>query len=68
MEWAQVLTIIAANCGMFLWARRESRRDYLHMEKRTDTLLNAIHQEMKSFHQEIKDFHGRLCTIEERRK
>jgi len=61
MEWSQVLTIIVAQSAMFLWVRRESRRDYLHMEKRTDTLLNAIHQE-------IKDFHGRLCAIEEKRK
>lgn len=60
MEWSQVLTIIIANCGMFLWARRESRADYRDMQARTDAILNAIKDEMK-------DFHGRLCAIEERR-
>lgn len=61
MEWSQVLTVIMANAALFLWTRRESRRDYLHMEKRTDAILNAIRED-------IKDFHGRLCAIEERRK
>jgi len=61
MEWLQILTIIMANFGLFLWLRTESRSDYRHMEARTDAILNAIKDEMR-------DFHGRLCSIEERRK
>jgi len=61
MDWSQVLTIIIANSALFLWARSESRKDYLHMEKRTDAIL-------KSIQDEIKDFHGRLCEIEAKRK
>jgi len=57
MEWLQILTIIVANFGLFLWIRSESRSDYRH----TDSILNAIKDEMK-------DFHGRLCAIEERNK
>lgn len=57
MDWAQVLTIIGANLGVFLWLRTETRNDYRELR----LLIDAIHQEMK-------DFHGRLCKIEEERK
>ena len=57
MAWPEVLTIIAANAGLFLWTRSESKSDWRHM----DAKIDAIHDEMK-------DFHGRLCAIEERRK
>ena len=57
MEWMQVLTILAGNMAMFLWATRQSRTDYLHLSK----VLEGIQTEMK-------DFHGRLCTIEERNR
>lgn len=53
MEWAQVLTILLANFGLFLWSRTETRNDYREIR----SLIDAIHQEMK-------DFHGRLCAIE----
>jgi hypothetical protein len=56
MEWVQVLMVVVANLGMFLWSRTESRNDYRELR----TLIDAIHQEMK-------DFHGRLCKIEENR-
>lgn len=57
MEWAQVLTIIAANFAMILWCMRERRADFLYLAK--------LIEEMKN---EMKDFHGRLCAIEERNK
>ena len=57
MAWPEVLTIIAANAGLFLWTRSESKSDWRHM----DAKIDAIHDEMK-------DFHGRLCAIEERNK
>lgn len=72
MDWLQILTIIIANFGLFLWLRTESRSDYRHMEARTDAILNAIKDDMKDFHykymEETKNFHGRLCSLEERRK
>ena len=61
MEWSQVITILAAHLGMFLWLRSESRADYRHMEASTNALITAIKQD-------IQDFHGRLCAIEERNK
>lgn len=57
MDWAQVVTIIAANLGAFFWARSESRADQAEIR----LLIKAIQDEMK-------DFHGRLCAIEERNK
>lgn len=57
MEWVQVATIVGANIGMFLWASRQSRTDFLHVMR----VIDEIKKEMK-------DFHGRLCAIEERNK
>ena len=57
MDWAQVLAMIAANFGMFLWVRGESRAD----NRQVIDLISAIKDEMK-------DFHGRLCAIEERNR
>ena len=52
MEWVQVLTIIIATFGMFLWGQRESRSE-----------IRAMRTEIKA---EMRDFHGRLCTLEEK--
>lgn len=57
MDWTQVLTLIASNVALFLWARSESRAD-------TRMMLGMI----ESIQKEMKDFHDRLCVIEEGRK
>jgi len=57
MEWAQLITLISAMAGMFLWNRSEANSDRRNMTN----LIKAIEVEMK-------DFHGRLCAIEERNK
>ncbi len=49
MEWYQVLTIVAANFGLFLWSVRQSRTDFLH----TCRIIESIQKESK-------DFHGKL--------
>lgn len=64
MHWEQVLTVIAANFGMFLWIRSEAnsdRREAAADRRDILQLINAIKDEMK-------DFHARLCVIEEKRK
>jgi hypothetical protein len=61
MEWYQVATIVVANLGLFLWALRQSRSDYLHCQRSIDSFKDLM---MK----EVKEFHGRLCAIEERNK
>lgn len=64
MEWAQVLAIMLANAGLFLWTRSESRSDYKHL----DTKIDAIRELTYAIHLEMKDFHSRLCEIEGKRK
>jgi len=61
MDWLQVMTLFAANAGLILWFRSESRSDWRQMDAKFDAHLTAIHEEMK-------DFHGRLCAIEERNR
>jgi len=61
MEWYQLGTIIGANLGMFLWAVRQSRSDYLQCQRSIESFKDA-------WIKETKDFHGRLCAIEERNK
>lgn len=56
-DWAQVMTIIAANLAAFMWARKEAADDRRQ--------FNVF---MKDMRDEMKDFHGRMAAIEERRK
>lgn len=57
MEWIQILTVVLANFGMWLWARSEASDDRRDLQK--------ILMEMKD---EMKDFHYRLLEIEKSRK
>lgn len=59
MEWYQVATIVVANLGLFMWAVRQSRSDYLNCQKSIETFKDSMLKE-------TKDFHGRLCSLEER--
>lgn len=61
MEWMQVLTIIGANIGIFLWIRSETRSDMREFSSEIRNWKEEINKEMR-------DFHGRLCAIEERNK
>ncbi len=64
MDWIQILTVILANAGLFLWTRAESRSDYKHL----DTKIDAIRELTYAIHLEMKDFHNRLCNIESSKK
>lgn len=57
MDWVQVLTIIAANIGMFWWLRSETNND-----------RRELHQMWREMKNETKDFHGRLLLIEEKNR
>lgn len=74
MDWTQVLTIAGTNIALFLFATRQARTDYLHLDrkleenrKETTQIVKAIQDEVRAIHDESKDFHNRLCRIEERR-
>lgn len=66
MDWTQVLTIFGGNLAMFLWATRQARSDYLHLDKKMEDHRKEVNQIIKAIQQEMKDFHDRLCAIEER--
>jgi hypothetical protein len=47
--WPQVGSIIIANIGMFLWATRQARSDYLHMDKKFEDNRREMNQTVKTF-------------------
>ena len=53
---------------MFLWATRQARSDFLHLDKKLDENRKETTLIVSAIHDEIKDFHNRLCKIEERKK
>lgn len=68
MDWTQVLTILGGNIAMFMWATRQARSDFLHLDKKTDDFRREISQIIRQIQDEMKDFHSRLIKIEEERK
>lgn len=64
MDWIQFSMFLASMAGMWLSSRSDWRKTDQKIEehrRETNSLIQAIHQE-------IKDFHGRLCAIEERNR
>jgi predicted nuclease with TOPRIM domain len=79
MDWTQVLTILGGNTALFMWATRQARTDFLHLDRKLEEnrkeAQNIIKENQKETQQivraiqtEVKDFHDRLCSIEERNK
>jgi hypothetical protein len=85
MENAQLYTILGTNIalffsgiglsiGLFLWAIKQARTDYLHLDrkleenrKETQSLCKEIHETVIAIKDDMKDFHNRLCDIEKGR-
>lgn len=67
MDWTQVLTILGGNIALFLWATRQARADFLHLDRKLDENRKETNQIVKAIQEEIKDFHSRLCKIEEKK-
>ncbi len=68
MDWSQVLTVLGGNIALFLWATRQARTDFYHMDKKTDDSRKEITQLIVAIQNEMKDFHNRLCDIERSKK
>lgn len=62
MEWTQVLTIILANASLFLWATRQARTDFLHLDRKLEENRKETNQIVKSIQEEVKDFHNRFIN------
>lgn len=58
--WPQVLTIVIANLGMFLWATRQARSDYLHMDKKFEDNRKEMNQIVKTFSDKIDRFSEKI--------
>lgn len=57
MDWTQILTVFAIVATNLITVVTL----HIHLDGKTNTLLQAMQTEMR-------DFHGRLCAIEERNK
>jgi hypothetical protein len=57
MEWQQVLTVLGSNIALFLWAMRQSRTDFLHLDRKLDENRKETMGIVKAIQEEIKDFH-----------
>jgi hypothetical protein len=68
MDWTQVLTIFGGNMALFLWATRQARTDFLHLDRKLEENRKETNAIVSSIREEIRDFHDRLCAIEERNK
>jgi hypothetical protein len=68
MDWSQVLTVLGGNMAMFLWAVRQGRSDFLHLDKKLDENRKETNNLIKAIQEEMKDFHERLFSLEERNK
>lgn len=75
----QPLAYLVALLG-FIWTiRKESKEDYLRLEKKLETWRDETNSKidlwrdeatknMNIIHEEMKEFHGRLVSIEEKSK
>lgn len=68
MDWTQVLTILGGNMALFMWATRQARTDFLHLDRKLEENRKETQQIVRAIQIEVKDFHDRLCAIEERNK
>ena len=70
--WAQVMTIVIANLGMLLWATRQSRSDYLYMDKKFEynrrDLANILEKHTKILEKHIESNNELLKSFEEKIK
>lgn len=69
MDWTQVLTILGGNMALFLWATRQARTDFLHLDrkleenrKETTQMCKENTQIVKEIQAEFKDFHNRYIN------
>jgi hypothetical protein len=68
MDWSQVATIFGSNIALFLWATRQARTDFLHLDRKLEENRKETNAIVQAIREDIRDFHDRLCAIEESRK
>lgn len=55
----ELIAVLLAISGLFLWNRADSRNDIRALDSKIDNF-------QKSMYDEMKDFHGRLTALEEK--
>ena len=65
MDWSQVMTILGGNMALFLWATRQARSDFLHLDRKLEENRKETTLIVKAIQEEVKDFHNRM--IEKRK-
>lgn len=69
MDWTQVMTILGGNMALFLWATRQARSDFLHLDRKLEENRRETTQIVKAMQEENKVFHDKIIrTFEESRK
>lgn len=67
MDWTQFITvfaIIGTNLGTVIALYLQTDRKIEDHRKETNSILEAIRQDMKEFHKEIMGFHGRMERLD----
>lgn len=68
ISFLQSIVYMAALFG-FVWTmRKDSKDDYLRLEKKLEVWREETNSKIDAIAKEMTDFHGRLCEIEGRRK
>ena len=68
MDWTQVLTILGGNMALFMWATRQARTDFLHLDRKLEENRKETNQIIKAIQEEVKDFHKVMLEKSERPK
>ena len=68
MEWTQVLTILGGNMALFLWATRQARSYYLHLDKKFEDHRKEINSIVKAIQDENKHFHEKMIELAKDKK
>ncbi len=63
MDWTQVVTIVGTNIALFLFATRQARTDFLHLDRKLEENRKETTLIVKAIQEEVKDFHNRICAI-----
>ena len=67
MDWTQVLTIAGTNLALFLYATRQARTDYLHLDKKLEDNRKELNQIVKTMQEDNNDFLRKLLKTQENR-
>ncbi|MCE2717151.1 MAG: hypothetical protein LW696_07755 [Alphaproteobacteria bacterium] len=62
MDWTQVLTILGGNMALFLWATRQARSDFLHLDKKMDEHRKETQNILKEIKDENRAFYERMVA------